>query len=427
MTRLRRFLADTRPLRNADFRRLWQANIVTVIGAQLTVVAVPAQIFAITQSSAYVGLTGLFGLVPLVVFGLWGGALADFFDRRTMLLFTTSGLIATSLGFWLLSLSGLNNVWALLSVFALQQAFFAVNQPTRTAILPRLVPEEQLPAANSLNMTVVMAGSIAGPLVGGALIPVFGFTWLYLIDAVFLLATLYAVIKLPPLPVENRTGNPGLKAVVDGFVYLRHQPILMMSFVVDLIAMVFGMPRILFPEIAHVQFGGPTEGGLIFGLLNASIPIGAVLGGIFSGYVSRVVRHGRAVIIAIVVWGAAMAAFGVAIGFASWLLVPMLVVAVAALIVGGAADMASAAFRQSILLSAADDAVRGRLQGVFIVVVVGGPRLADVLHGWASSLVGAPIASGGGGVLVVVLTVIAAAALPAFWRYRRRESQTQDA
>lgn len=426
MVSFRRFLADTRPLQNPHFRRLWQANIVTVIGAQLTVVAVPAQIFAITQSSAYVGLTGLFGLVPLVVFGLWGGALADYFDRRTMLLFTTSGLILTSIGFWLVSAFGVTNVWALLSIFAVQQAFFAVNQPTRTAILPRLVREELLPAANSLNMTVTMAGAIAGPMIGGALIPVFGFTWLYLIDAVFLLATLWAVIKLPPLPVDNRTGNPGLKAVVDGFAYLRRQPILLMSFVVDLIAMVFGMPRILFPEIAHVQFGGPQEGGLIFGLLNAAIPIGAVLGGVFSGYVSRVVRHGRAVILAILAWGAAMAAFGIAIGFAQWFLIPMLVVSMVALAAGGAADMASAAFRQSILLSAADDAVRGRLQGVFIVVVVGGPRLADVLHGWAASLVGAPVATAGGGVLVVVLTIVAAAALPAFWRYRRRESEPAD-
>ncbi len=425
MAGLRRVLADTRPLQNDHFRRLWQANIVTVIGAQLTVVAVPAQIFAITQSSAYVGLTGLFGLVPLIVFGLWGGALADFFDRRTLLLITTGGLIATSVVFWLLAASGVDDVWALLSVFALQQAFFAVNQPTRTAILPRLVPDHLLPAANSLNMTVMMAGAIAGPMIGGALIPLFGFAWLYLIDALCLLATLWAVIRLPALPVTNRSGKPGLKSVVDGFAYLRLQPILLMSFLVDLIAMVFGMPRILFPEIAHVHFGGPKEGGLVFGILNAAIPLGAVVGGIFSGYVSRVVRHGRAVIIAILIWGAAMATFGIAVGFAQWLLVPMLVVSVVALVVGGAADMASAAFRQSMLLSAADDAVRGRLQGVFIVVVVGGPRIADVLHGWASTLVGAPAATAGGGALVMVLTAAAAVVLPSFWRYRARSAESQ--
>ena len=187
---LRGLMADTRPLTNGHFRRLWFANIVTVIGAQLTVVAVPAQIYQITGSSAYVGLTGLFGLVPLVVFGLYGGALADVMDRRTLLLVTTTGLIATSAAFWLQAALDLDNVWLLLGLFSVQQAFFGVNQPTRSAILPKLVPLDQLPAANSLNMTVFMAGGIAGPLVGGALIPILGYSWLYLVDTITLLATL---------------------------------------------------------------------------------------------------------------------------------------------------------------------------------------------------------------------------------------------
>jgi MFS family permease len=164
---LRGLVADTRPFGNEHFRRLWLANVVTVVGAQLTVVAVPAQIYEITGSSAYVGLTGLFGLVPLVVFGLYGGALADVMDRRTLLVMTTVGLILTSGAFWLQAVLGLGNVWLLLGLFAVQQAFFAVNQPTRSAILPKLVPTDQLPAANSLNMTVFQAGGIAGPLVGG--------------------------------------------------------------------------------------------------------------------------------------------------------------------------------------------------------------------------------------------------------------------
>src|SRR5687767_5551436 len=190
-------MADTRPLRNPHFRRLWLANIVTVVGAQLTVVAVPAQIYTITGSSAYVGLTGVFGLVPLVVFGLWGGALADVLDRRTLLVITTVGLIVTSAGFWLQAALGAGDVWLLLGLFAVQQAFFAVNQPTRSAVLPKLLPPALLPAANSLNMTVMQAGGIAGPLVGGALIPLVGFSWLYLIDTVTLFATLGAVVWLP--------------------------------------------------------------------------------------------------------------------------------------------------------------------------------------------------------------------------------------
>ena len=217
-------MADTRPLADPHFRRLWLANIVTVIGAQLTVVAVPAQIYADTGSSAYVGLTGVFGLVPLVVFGLWGGALADAMDRRTLLVITTIGLIFTSGLFWAQAAVGNTNVWLLLGLFSVQQAFFAINQPTRSAVLPKLLPPELLPAGNSLNITVFQGGAIAGPLVAGALIPVLGFSWLYAIDTVTLVATLVAVVRLPRLPVEGIRTVPGLRSVIDGFRYLRGHP-----------------------------------------------------------------------------------------------------------------------------------------------------------------------------------------------------------
>ena len=411
--------ADVRPLRNPHFRRLWLANIITVVGAQLTVVAVPAQLYADTGSSAYVGLAGVFGLVPLVVFGLYGGALADVFDRRTLLVITTVGLIVTSGLFWLQAAAGSTNVWLLLGLFSLQQAFFAVNQPTRSAIIPKLVEPELLPAANSLNMTVTMAGAIAGPLVAGILIPIVGFEWLYLVDTFTLFATLGAVLRLPSLKaIDAATNVPGIRAVIEGFVYLRTQPVLMMSFVVDLIAMVFGMPRALFPEIAHLVFGGPDDGGIVFALLFAAIPAGAVIGGVFSGWVSRIDRQGRAVIICIGVWGLSMTGFGVAVALADRWMTAMLLVALAMLVIGGAADMASAAFRTSMLQSAADDAMRGRLQGVFIVVVAGGPRIADTLHGATAAAVGTAAAAAGGGVLVIVGVVVASLAVPSFVRYR---------
>lgn len=418
----KKWTADTRPLENDHFRRLWVANIITVIGAQLTIVVVPAQIYAITGSSAYVGLTGLFGLVPLVVFGLWGGALADHFDRRTLLIVTTLGLIVTSGLFYAQAAFGNENVWVLLCLFAVQQAFFAVNQPTRTAILPKLLPGHLLPAANSLNMTVMQAGAIAGPLVGGMLIPVLGYSWLYLLDTITLFATLGAVVRLPPLPVSGAgVGTPGLRSVFEGLAYLRHHPVLMMSFVVDIIAMLFGMPRALFPQIAHESFGGPSEGGLVFALLFAGIPAGAVLGGVLSGWVSRVNAQGKAVVISILVWGIAMTGFGVAVFLADELpgaQTTWLVLAILMLVVGGWADMVSAAFRSTMLQEAATDEVRGRLQGIFVVVVAGGPRIADVAHGTAAASVGAAAAAAGGGVLVIVATVAVCLAVPVFWRYR---------
>lgn len=416
--RLQNALADTRPLANPDFARLWYANIITVIGAQLTVVTVPAQLWAISRDSTYVGLTGLFGLVPLIVFGLWGGAIADAFDRRTVLYISTIGLIVTSIAFAVQAGFGIHNVWLILGIFAVQQSFFALNQPARNAIIPAMVPKEQLPAANSLNMTVSQFGAIAGPLIGGALLPILGADLLYAIDAVTMVATLWAVIKLPSLRPSKASGSLGLRSVIDGFRYTWMHKILLMSFVVDLIAMVFGMPRALYPEIANVDFGGPQAGGMEFALLSAGIAAGAVLGGIFSGWVSRVHRQVRAVMVAVCVWGFAVVGFGVCVAIAGGSALPFLAIAVVMLALGGAADMASSAFRQSILQSAATDDVRGRLQGVFLVVVVGGPRLADLLHGIVSTHLGTVWTVTGGGILVILGVLLCAALVPQFRNYQ---------
>lgn len=260
--------------------------------------------------------------------------------------------------------------------------------------------------------------AIAGPLIGGALLPILGADWLYTIDAITMVFTLWAVIKLPSLRPTKASGSLGLRSVIDGFRYTWIHKILLMSFVVDLIAMIFGMPRALYPEIANIDFGGPQSGGMAFALLSAGIAIGAVLGGIFSGWVSRIKRQGRAVMIAIIVWGFSIVGFGFSILLADGKAMPLLVVAVAMLAIGGAADMASSAFRQSILQSAATDEVRGRLQGVFLVIVVGGPRLADMLHGFASTHLGTFWTVTGGGVLVVVGVLLCAALVPQFRNYR---------
>ncbi|OYD68399.1 MFS transporter [Rhodococcus sp. OK302] len=412
-------LADTTPLENPDYRRLWTAGIVTVIGAQLSVVAVPQQVYVITGSSGYVGLTGIFGLVPLIIFGLWGGALADVMDRRRLLMISSIGLGVTSVLFWIQAALNVNNVWLVLTLFAVQQAFFAVNQPTRAAIIPRLIPGAQLPAANSLNMTVVQFGAIAGPLLAGVLIPTAGLALLYLLDSIFLLATLWAVWKLPSIPPTGTSKRAGFREVLSGFSYLATQKVLLASFVVDIIAMVFGMSRALFPEIAEETFGGPPEGGFALGLLFAAMSAGAVLGGVFSGWLPRVQYQGKAILVCIVLWGLSMIGFGVAVYFASpsssaiylW-------AAVAFLAFGGAVDMVSAAFRSTMLQQVATDDMRGRLQGVFIVVVAGGPRIGDVLHGGAAFLFGTGVAAAGGGVLVVVGVVVAAIAFPTFVRYK---------
>jgi MFS family permease len=416
--------ADTTPLRTPDFRRLWLAGIVTVIGGNLTIFAVPVQLYALTQNSAYVGLSGLFALVPLVVFGLWGGAWADAMDRRLLLIITSCGLAVSSILLWMQAALDLNDVWVVLSLLSVQQAFYAVNSPTRSAAIPRMLPGDQLPAANSLNMTVMQFGAIVGPLLAGLMLRWVDLSTLYLIDAITCTAPIIVTFRLaamPPTATVSAAAMWGLgavRSVLDGFRYLSGNRVVLMSFVVDLIAMIFGMPRALFPQMAHQSFGGPVEGGTTIALLAAAMSVGAVAGGLFSGWLPRIKRQGLSVVLSIVVWGVAMVGFGVATGLAGGHAGVFLWLALTCLAIGGAADMVSAAFRSTILQQAASDELRGRLQGVFTVVVAGGPRLADAVHGAAAAAVGTTMAAAGGGGLVVVGVAVAALAVPAFVRYR---------
>ncbi|MER6125499.1 MFS transporter [Streptomyces sp. NPDC001795] len=406
----RRWAMDTRPLRRPAYRRLWSSTIVTSIGSQLTAVAVPKQIYDITGSSAWVGYASLAGLLPLVLFALWGGAIADSMDRRRLLLITNSGLAVTSVLFWVQAATGLGSVVVLMTLLALQQAFFGLNAPARSASIARLVPADELPAANALGSTVMQTGLVAGPLLAGALIPAIGLSELYLIDALALCVTVWAVFRLPALPPLTTAANSrtGVQAIAEGFRYISMHKVLLLSFLADIIAMVLGMPRALFPQLAAQTYASYGQ-GLALGLLFAAIPVGAVLGGLMSGTFSRARRHGLMVIAAVIAWGAAITGLG---------LTTNLWVAVAFLAAAGVADMVSMVFRGAILLSAATDEMRGRMQGVFTVVVAGGPRLADVLHGTVGSALGARTAVAGGGLLVIAAALGLALVTPALREYR---------
>lgn len=407
-----RFALDTTPLQEPSFRRLWIAGAVAVVGSQLTVVAVPKQLYDLTGSSAWVGISGIFALVPLLIFGLLGGAIADRVDRRRLILLSTVGIGVTSLAFGVLALSGDADVWAVLVVLSLQQACFAVNQPARSAIIPRLVSAARLPSANALNTTVFNTGVIAGPLLAAVLLPVVSLSALYFIDAAGIAFAIAVLYRLPGAPAEfTRRRLSVLGAFRDvgvGFRYLSGRQVLLASFVVDIVAMVLGMPRALFPEMAEHSFGDPAGGGTALGLLNAGIGIGAILGGLTSGWMVRVSRQGRAVTLAIGVWGVAMVGFGLS---------GSLLFAVGFLALGGWADNVSAIFRSTILQSAADDELRGRLQGVFTVVVAGGPRLADLLHGTTAAALSAREVATAGGVAVIVVLTLVLFPLTRFWTY----------
>ncbi|WP_153036772.1 MFS transporter [Amycolatopsis sp. YIM 10] len=407
---------DTRPLRIPAFRRLWLTTVVTAIGSQLTAVAVPKQVFDLTGSSGYVGLTGAVALVPLLVFGLWGGAIADTVDRRKLLMVTNTGIAVTAALLWAQAFFAVNSVWVVLALLGVNQAFFAINMPTRSAVVARLVPEELLPPAIALQSTMSQFGAVFGPLAAGALLPVVGLSTLYLVDTVALALTLWAVWKLPAmLPLSGLVRRAGLRDVLDGFRYMATQKVLLASFVVDVIAMVAGMPRALFPEMAERTFGDPPGGGLALGWLYTAIPLGAMLIGLMSGWLTRISRHGVAVVVSIAAWGLCVIAFGLADSL--WLAIVFLALA-------GAADMVSAIYRMAILQAASTDEMRGRMQGALTVVVAGGPRIADLSHGWAAAGVGTAAATSGGGVLVILLLLVAVLLLPAFWRYRAPVAKT---
>lgn len=406
--RLRGLAIDTTPLRHPAYRRLFLGQGVSFVGFQVTAVAVPVQVYDITRSSFYVGLLGLVGLLPLIVFGLWGGAVADAVDRRMLLLVSATLTWLVTLGLLAQAVAGLDSVPLLVVLVAVQSAAFAVASPTRNAILPRLVDRSEVPAANTLNFTVSNLGTVAGPLLAGVIIARWGgFATAYATDAVLFTVALYAALRLPPLPPLTTSGaatRPGLRSVVEGLRFIASRPVLLMSFGVDIIAMVFAMPRALFPEVADERFGGLSAVGWLF----AAISIGAVLGGLSSGWIGKVRRQGVALTVAIVAWGVAVALAG--LGRTLWVTVALLAVA-------GAADLVSSVLRQTILQVYAPDEMRGRLQGVFVVVVAGGPRLGDVRAGATAAVAGATFSWVAGGLACVVLVVVAAVLVPAFLRY----------
>jgi len=410
-----RIFVDTTPLRESpEFARLWWGLGVSNFGAQLTVMAVSLEVFDITNSTFYVGLLGLAALIPLVLLGLYGGALVDHYDRRKVSLLTSSALWVVTLALAGQAWLGLRNVYVLYALVALQSACFAVNNPARQAIIPKLVRPELMPAANSLmGLTGNLAFSV-GPFVGALLVQLAGFAPAYTIDAVLFLAALFAVFKLPSMMPERQldeSGNPvehkrvGLRAVLDGFVYLKTQADVRMTFIVDLCAMIFASPKVLFPAIGTLALGG---GPTTVGILTAGVAVGGVVASALSGGLLRVTKQGRIITIAITLWAAAISAFGVIVVMAGqtspsqpkW---GFIFAAAFALVCAGAADQVSAMFRQTILQTATPDHMRGRLQGVFIVVVAGGPRLGELWLGAQATWWNEGVAAVVGGLTCIVV------------------------
>jgi MFS family permease len=404
LSKLRSAAIDTKPLAHADFRRLWAGNAVSFVGFQLTAVAVPVQIFAISGSSLWVGALGAAALVPLIVFGLAGGTISDAFDRRTVLLISSVVTWVSTWGLFLQALLGMHSIPLIFALVALQSAGFAVTSPTRSAIIPRLIPMELVPSANTLNFTASNVGTVAGPLLAGVLIAHGSYPVIYAIDAALFTFALYAALRLPAMPPTGPKSPPGLRSVIEGLAFIATRPVLLASFAVDIVAMVLAMPRSLFPEIGADRFGGGEAVGWLF----AAISIGAVAGGLMSGWIGRIRRQGIALLAAVAGWGVAVALSGLAGQL--WLAVILLAFA-------GMADLVSGVYRQTILQVYAPDEMRGRMQGVFTVVVAGGPRLGDVRAGVVAAGFGATASWVGGGIACIVVVLLVGLLVPAIRNY----------
>lgn len=409
---VRRSMLDLTPLRTSrDFRLLWFGELVSHTGRQITLVALPYQIYQLTGSPLAVGMIGLVQLVPLVLFSLIGGAVADAMDRRRLLLFSQAGAMSASLLLVGGALMDRPPLWFLYLAAGLSSASSAFDAPARSAAIPNLVPKERLASAIALNQLLFQVNDVAGPAIGGLIIARLGLVWTYAIDAVTFLAAIAALLAMRPMP-PGREGSrpPILRAVREGFAYLKGRRVLMSTFVVDLNAMIFGMPRALFPVLAQEAFRvGPA--GL--GLLYAAPAAGALVGALFTGWVRHVRHQGRAVLWAVAVWGAAIIGFGFSTG-AFW-------VALGFLAVAGGADVISAIFRSTILQSSVPDSLRGRLSSIHIMVVVGGPRLGDLEAGVVAQLTSPMFSVVSGGIACLAGVAILALAVPKLRRYHAGE------
>jgi MFS family permease len=403
--RLRRIAVDITPLRTSgEYRRLLGGQTVSLVGNQLTLVAVPVQVYALTHSSFDVGLLGLVALVPLLVSGLLGATLVDALDRRKIALTTSVGFALSSSALLANQLSGAHLLWVLYVVVAFQALMLGVDSPARRAFIPRLLPPELIAPANALQQISYNVAQTAGPLLAGVLIAVQGVGLAYLVDVLSFVGSAYALIRLRPMPAGEHATPPGLGSLLAGMRFLRGQPIVLTTFVADIIAMIFGMPRALFPALAEHHF---HAGAGAVGYLYAAVAAGALLGALGGGWFGRVRRQGMAVLLAIVAWGLAITAFGLT----TWLWLGLILLAAA-----GAADMVSAVFRSTILQVAAPDDMQGRMQGVFIVVVNGGPRLGDLESG-SMATIGLEFSVVSGGLLCLVGIAAVAALVPSFRRY----------
>jgi MFS family permease len=406
--RIRALRMDLTPLRaSRDFRLLFTAGSVFYLGSMVAYVAVPFAIYDLTGSNFLVGLVGLVELGPLIIFGLYGGALADHVDRRRLLVATGATQVVLMAAFALNAFADRPRVWVIFVIAAAYAAVSSLQRPSREALEPRTVSHDQIAAANALSSFAMQFGVLLGPLLGGILVAYVGVGWCFLVGmAGYAIATLlYAAMR--PYPHEEGTTPPSLRGIHEGLTYAVRRRDLLGTYLVDIAAMMLAIPVVLFPALAHEVFSRPE----LLGLLYSAETVGALVATVLSGWVGRVHHHGRAIVIAASLYGACIAMAG---------LMPSIWLACLFLALSGAADMVSAVFRSTVWNQTIPDTMRGRLAGIEMLSYSVGPMVGETRAGFVADAWTVRGAIVSGGVACVGGVLLTAAALQDFWSYDAR-------
>ncbi|MGO2683747.1 MFS transporter [Microbacterium sp.] len=416
-------LIDLRPFRASKaFTRLWIGSTLAGMGGQLTLVTVMLHVFELTASTFAVSMVAVAGLVPMILAGLYGGMLADAFDRRIVGLVAAVFTFVSTLLLAVLTWTQLETIWWLYALSIINAAANSVGLATRSAIIPRLIPRELLASASALNGITIGIMVMAGPALAGILVATTGYGWTYTIDVILMLAMFMGLWTLPSLRPEGTIVRPGLESLVDGWRFLKRARNIRMQYILDIIAMTFGQPMALYPALGTVLLGG---GAITTGALTAAVAAGTFLSSLFSGRVVRYRWHGRGIQRAIQVYGAAIFAFGAVLLIGVWMPpasdtavnLGLVIAACIALAVSGGADNVSSIYRSTMMQSSVPDSIRGRLQGIFVIVVTGGPRVGALYAGTLATLTSLWFPPLLGGFIVIVLVALLVRLTPRFRDY----------
>lgn len=404
---------DMSPLRDSPaFRRLWVGSTLSTFGSQITGFAVALQVFLLTNSSLAVGGVGMAMAIPAMIFGLFGGAVADRVDRRKLVLLTSTVQAAISAVFAIQAFAELHRVWLLYGLVAAQSLVGSIDGPVRRTFLPRLLAPERVPAGAALTMLAMHSSVTAGPIVAGLVVARWGLSICYVIDTVTFLGALYGLFRLPSLLPEGDIKRLSLRSIGEGLGFIRRSRVIAGAFLADINATALGMPFALFPAINAEHFGGSST---TLGLMAAAPAVGGIIGSSLSGPVGRTVRPGRAILIATVVWGVSLAG----LGFAG-----SLAVALALLVIAGTADVVSVIFRTTVVQLATPDGYRGRVSAAEYIVGTAVPQLGNFRAGAVAALTSPAVSALSGGLAVVVGAAVIAITMPAFFRFTATASPT---